>query len=848
MNSLVRTVLLTLTFLGAVYGAHADPIVAPSELQSLITKDRNQVAEFRAIREWAEKKGIHVWLAGGSAAGFARYVKMDRERTLLAEAGKPAEYFESRFGFRYYQIYRTTQDADIVIDAGEAEAIELEHYLHDRFPYLQGAKSVWEVRLLKTSRGTGRSKKDALIDNFDFRGQNSDSYSTGMIELTEPSHGESVVRDLFDWKNVTDPRFLTDIAAGKITFYESADHALTTRAKEGLNPEVLSVIRYFTKAFQYGAELDPVDVGKVERIVQAFDPHNPALAEAKRYLLSNAGKVYAHAEDLERAYRTLGAVGLLAKLQALTDGNPAGVLLRRRPLVSRPVGEGNGRRAHEIFGDGPIVVTHETRDFTAFESITRSRRGAPNVFESRRGYPGEFADHGDGFYLRHGEKGGVGNGWAIHFLLAPNAVENVDFSVVKNTQGGTTVIVKNRNALRVVDSSIRIGPVEYFQMLFSDGFGGNNRGALAMFEILVQSDLANLSDAEATEIRTLIDHELADKVFPFEFLRLAERTNALRGDVLRWKAMLLEPERVKRMLTNGGGIPRSALVDLLADSTSPITPDSVAWMERVASEGPPPNLVRDLLSQDRWAAHPSILRKLIEGWKRYGNLQVADEGKAVAQYLFSNPIYLRNSELFSLFFTNRNSSAAIDSVLEKYVYPELIHLGDVSLLGNVIRLGGMAEVGLLRSPLWREHPELVLELIHAGYGGNAWSYILSDAYWQDHLEPLEALLALNDASIDRKIDERFLRKHERWPTLDGLKKACGGVDPTAERLRAYLKSGHRLPPNCHDLLYPTTAVTALFSTKYFCTKSFTCFAVTASIDFTISASARIGRLYTCSRA
>src|SRR5688572_13174276 len=38
-----------------------------------------KVTEFKAIGEWAKDRGVRVWGAGGTAAGFATYVKHDLE-------------------------------------------------------------------------------------------------------------------------------------------------------------------------------------------------------------------------------------------------------------------------------------------------------------------------------------------------------------------------------------------------------------------------------------------------------------------------------------------------------------------------------------------------------------------------------------------------------------------------------------------------------------------------------------------------------------------------------------------------------------------------------------------------
>ena len=156
------------------------------------------------------------------------------------------------FDYDYTNIFRSTQDADIVIDGTLAQAEALEASLKAKFGHLKGSKDIWEVRLLTKPRGD----KEALLDNPDFLNQHTDSNSTGMIELSKPPEGEHVVRDLRDWK-ARAPAFFEDIRLGKLHYYYSPEHVNTPRFKEGMNDPILSVIRYLTKAFQYELEIQP---------------------------------------------------------------------------------------------------------------------------------------------------------------------------------------------------------------------------------------------------------------------------------------------------------------------------------------------------------------------------------------------------------------------------------------------------------------------------------------------------------------------------------------------------------------------------------------------------------------
>lgn len=256
---LFLTLLSALCLEGCAHGREARPFIrhlASSEKISLekfrqeIVARRQRVSEFAFLTQWAESQGVRLWIAGGSAAGFAHYVKADLEREASMERGEISPYFSARFQYRYFQIFRSTQDADIILDGNEKQAQALESELRQKFDYLQGSKSVWEVRLLREPRGQGTALKEPLINNSNFTDQNSDSHSTGMIELTTPPATESTVRDLFDWGNQHDPRFLKDVANGELHYYANPKHHSTSRAQAGLNPPILSVIRYFTKAFQ----------------------------------------------------------------------------------------------------------------------------------------------------------------------------------------------------------------------------------------------------------------------------------------------------------------------------------------------------------------------------------------------------------------------------------------------------------------------------------------------------------------------------------------------------------------------------------------------------------------------
>jgi hypothetical protein len=224
------------------------PKITELELTSALADHLMDVVEFRFIRNEAIKLGVRVYLFGGTAASYAHYAKWD----LLRLKGD-TRYQPERFDYDYTNIYRSTQDLDIVVDGTAEQALSLQKLLQTQFPYLQGNKSAWEVRLLREPMG----RAEALLNNEDFLNQHTDSNSVGLIEITTPPPNEPLVRDLRDW-NSQSPFFLRDVVEGKIHFYFSPLHETTSRYLDGSNPPIFSVIRFLTKAFQYDVQMRKV--------------------------------------------------------------------------------------------------------------------------------------------------------------------------------------------------------------------------------------------------------------------------------------------------------------------------------------------------------------------------------------------------------------------------------------------------------------------------------------------------------------------------------------------------------------------------------------------------------------
>ncbi|MFL5815241.1 MAG: hypothetical protein ACJ763_16810 [Bdellovibrionia bacterium] len=506
--------------------AHA-PFPAPFSNQTLFTayaqgSPQNQetlaleigqritrVPEFQFIREEAKRMGVRAYLFGGTAAGFAHYVNWDLKRE-----GGDARFQPNRFHYDYTDIFRSTQDLDIVLDGPPEKAQELQDKLAKNFPHLQGNKTAWEVRLLRQDMGD----KQALLNNPEFLNQHTDSNSTGMIEITEPQGGEPVVRDLRDW-NSKDPYFLRDVREGKLHYYFSPKHAQTKFAKEGRNPPIISVIRYLTKAFQYELEIRPEDLAQIQKIIDEFDPKGREMKNdyVRNWLLKkdNGRKLIQNAVNIEYAWDTLEKLGLRKKLIAVENNadsaNSLAWWMSKEPLRSHPLGKGprvsrasGAQTIRELIAQGALpadlTVAHETNNFLAYESITRAHTGDPNVLISRNGKAGEAAAYGDGFYTQIGREGARGTGITIRFHVHPDAKEGVDF-----TRENSFLIFHNKNALRVIPESLNLTPHQYFEFLANgDKIDPSERAIFEKLKRKVTAGRGALSDEEYGKIRAVV--------------------------------------------------------------------------------------------------------------------------------------------------------------------------------------------------------------------------------------------------------------------------------------------------------------------------------------------------------
>ena len=504
------------------YGASssAPPTITTSEFYQYVKEKIPQVPEFHFIQEQAKQMGIRIWLFGGTAAGFAHYIKWDLQR----QKGD-VRYQADRFDYDFTNIYRSTQDLDLVIDGNESQAVLLEHALKDKFQYVQGRKAQWEIRLLTQNRGD----KLALLNNPDFLNQNSDSHSTGMIDVTLSD--PHIVRDLKDW-NSAKPFFLQDVLDGKLHYYFSNLHETTSRFEAGKNPPILSAIRYLTKAVQFELSLRDEDLKQIQKIIDQFDPNSVGTGYVGDWIEKNGKKLFQNAVNIEYAWNLIESLGLRTKLIHIKN-NPDNEdslawWMNREPLRSYPLGKSSnksskpGKTAKQIAherGLNELIVTHATRSFLAYESITMAHTGEPNVFVSRDNKSGENAAYGQGFYTLIGKEG-LG---ALHirFRVDPRAIEGIDFSLEKihtGTESLDAFLFKNKKAFRVIPESLDLNLADYFEAITDEAFKNNDLGLLEKLKRKLKTQTFSVRPEELTRIKKILLSEIRSSEPRYELI------------------------------------------------------------------------------------------------------------------------------------------------------------------------------------------------------------------------------------------------------------------------------------------------------------------------------------------
>ncbi len=677
--------------------------VAPSlsELEHGIADRLKRVEEFKFIEQEAMKLGVRAWLFGGTAAGYAHYVKWDIQREKGDRRFQP-----DRFDYDYTNIYRSTQDLDIVIDGNAGQAEAFQKVLQEKYPHLQGSKNAWEVRLLTQDMGD----KQAILNNPDFLNQHTDSNSTGLIEITKPKTGESVVRDVRDWK-AKQPHFLKDIHDGALHYYFSPLHETTKFAKEGRNPPILSAIRYLTKAFQYELQLRPEDLDKIKKVISDFDPTQAGQnSYVSNWVEKNGKKLIQNAVNIEYAVSTLDKLGLRKKLAAI-KGN-AGLVdslawwMNKEPLRSHSLGQGSGKTAKEL---GLDIVAHETNNFLAYESITRAHTGDANVLISRENAAGEGAAYGDGFYTQVGREGARGTGLTIRFHLDPNAREGADFARASH---GEYIVVKNKNALKVIPESLNIGPVEYFEMLANNkNLSHGDRGILEKLKRRVGVKLKSLTESDEQKILEIVKKRVASPAFA---------QSVFLSDWFTWSISAEHPEVLDALLKRD-------------------------WVD--------PDVVQFILSQPHWKNKHSDKLKALSEKAQADRMTLESFEKLEANY--RGPIglieYLMENETGKRLHYLVAKKVAADPYWKDY--PEIVD----ALLRNVDVDEYVASYVLL-APHWPVRSDRLEILLKRGvlnqfsvgpHGGPTFESrlierILSDSRWGSDPKVIETLLLRNN--------------------------------------------------------------------------------------------------------
>jgi formylglycine-generating enzyme required for sulfatase activity len=469
--------------------------ITKKELSDHVTKMITHVPEFEYIRRAAQNKGIRVWLFGGTASSFLHYVKWD-----LAKQKGLMDLQQDRFDYDFTNIFRSSQDLDVVVDGNPDVAHAFEKNISEKFPHFLGSKAnKWEVRTLSSQMGKSGQPgfKKALLNDTNFNNQNTDSNSLGMVEITLSK--EPVIRDLKHW-NKSISVFLEDTINNHISFFRNDKHFTTSRAIAGENPEILSVIRLLVKAFQYELEFSNADFNEMKTIVNEFDVSKISNNNALRRIQDTAKKLVLHAVNIEYAINKLDELGLRQKL--ISMGNVADQSsdvwwLNREPLRSKKIGQGSGQTAKSL---NIKIVAHETKSFMAYESITRSHSGEPNVLISRQAAVGETAVYGDGFYTRLGKVGARGTGFTIRFTVAPEAREDTDFTVHNDY-----IIFKNKKALKVIPESLNFSLDDLLKLTESNQEFKIEHSDLALLEKLKRKlNAAKITD----EINQLLNSNI----------------------------------------------------------------------------------------------------------------------------------------------------------------------------------------------------------------------------------------------------------------------------------------------------------------------------------------------------
>jgi hypothetical protein len=799
--------------------------VTSAELGEQIGARITKIPEFAFIRKAAESLGVRAYLFGGSAAAYAHYVNWDLKR----EHGD-TKFQPDRFDYDTSSIYRSTQDLDIVVDGPSEKARDLQARLVEAYPHLRGGKSAWEVRLLRQDVGD----KQALLSNPEYLNQHTDSNSTGMIEITKPPTNEPVIRDLREWDayaHAKEPAFLKDVRNGAIHYYSSPLHETTAFYKGGRNPPIFSVIRYLTKAFQYGLKVSDEDLTKIKAVIDRFDPQSDEMKNdyVRHWLLQegNGKKLIKNASDIEIAWNTLEKLGLRKKLIAI-ENNPQltdslAWWMDKEPLRSFPIGQGQGKTASEL---EITTAVHTTGNFSAYESIMGSHTRAPNVFSSRADSAVERAIHGSGFYMMAGDKAMAGpllakgqQGLNIHLKVRPDAREGSDFELV-NGEYGKYIIGKNRAAFEVISRKYEVDPLSFFRALAT---GTDPTKDDTVYEEMVRKkltkELPQLPSDQIQEIIVQVKQHPEGRIAEWWFsLPYSSRHPELVTQLLKrdqqstdkWIAKHIlsqphwkdHPEWVEHLLEKPG--PNDALEEhVLSKSHWKNHPEWVEKLWRKSEYGATRRrMVQYVLSQSFWAeTHPEWISELItDGLKRWDQhgFPVPGAYDDVPTFILSQPFVKAHPEWIDLALKNKSFYRGLASHVLTQPWWE-----DRSDFAEKLLDSGFAHGNGLYFSATRHHPEWVYKMITErrlmAFKSHLLPLYLRAQESAGRPEIIEELLnpffpnhPKEQAAEDLILDEA-LRSVPHWRDDPTLRALCDGRPPTVAKLREAMANGKEFP-------------------------------------------------------
>lgn len=332
--------------------------------------------------------------------------------------------------------------------------------------------------------------------------------------------------------------------------------------------DLVMVIADLNQAFQSDLTIPDKKLAQMKSLLDKQSIDNSMSPEDKSWINSYGKDLIARAKNVEYAWNTLEYLGLRRRLISLSESQKEYSLswwMNKEPLRSFPVGQGSGKTAREL---GIDFVAHETKNLHAYESMISQDH--LNALISRENTRGETANPGlEGFYTLKGDVGkrdmdrfGIGStGITVRLFVNPSAREGTDFL----TQGGQ-IIIRNKNAVRVIPERLNLKVFEYFRALERGYDFGPQRKA---------------------------SREQLKRVYNAELL----------SDPKKLKAMLTlvrENKNHLRFMTEWFSLPVSQKYpELMDEFLSKASVDDILWVIELS------------LHLEHWKNHPELIEKLL---------------------------------------------------------------------------------------------------------------------------------------------------------------------------------------------------------------------------------------------